>query len=91
VTDSRTPRNCTPFIVVFGGSVIVESVPETNADEQTRELLNKQGAFLADSGKDGSYAQCLVCDRRLAAVLPDEVPFHQGLVYQLQDVRHLNH
>ena len=54
---------------------MVESVsPDT--DEQTAELLNKNVCFIADPGKDGSYAEYVLCDRRLVAIIPEGVSMH---------------
>ena len=72
-----TPPNRTPFVVGFGGSGVVESVSE-NADEMTSELLNKRVVFIADPARDGSYAQYIVCDRRLITEIPDEISLHEG-------------
>lgn len=66
-----TPSTHTPFIVGYGGSGIVEST-SPDADEQSTQLLNKKVCFLADPGKDGSYAQYIVIDRRLVAALSDD-------------------
>lgn len=48
----------------------MESVSET-ADEQTRALLHERVVFIADPATDGSYAQYILCDRRLVAKIPD--------------------
>jgi NADPH2:quinone reductase len=73
-----TPTPAAPFIVGYGGSGIVESISSDNADEQSVQLLNKQVCFLADPGKDGSYAQYIVVDRRLVAVIPEGVPLEEA-------------
>lgn len=72
IDGTPTPAARTPFIVGYGGSGIVESISAANADDQSAQLLNKQVCFLADPGKDGSYAQYIVVDRRLVAVIPEE-------------------
>ena len=56
---------------------MVESVSE-NADEHTSELLNKRVVFIADPARDGSYAQYIVCDRRLVTVLPEDIASHEA-------------
>ncbi|KAL7497752.1 hypothetical protein ACHAWT_007265 [Skeletonema menzelii] len=66
-----TPSGC--FIVGYGGVGIVESL-SPDATENEKQLLHKQVCFLADPRNDGSYAQYIVVDRRLVAIIPDGVP-----------------
>lgn len=67
-----TPSKC--FIVGYGGVGIVESTsPDATTDIQ-QEFLNKQVCFLADPRHDGSYAQYIVVDSRLVAVIPESLP-----------------
>ena len=58
----------------------MEAISTTKADDQTRDLLNKRVAFIADPSKDGSYAQYVLCDRRVVAVIPEEIGVrpHEG-------------
>jgi len=66
-TDVPNP----PLIVGFGGSGMVESIHE-NAEEETKKLLGKKVVFIADPHptKSGSYAEYIVCDRRIVAEIP---------------------
>lgn len=48
------------------------------ADEQSRGLLNKRVVFIADPSNDGSYSQYIRCDRRIVAIIPDDIPFHEA-------------
>ena len=59
-----------PLVVGFGGSGIVESVNETNADLLTKDLVGKKVSFIANPSKSGSYAEYIVCDRRIVAEIP---------------------
>lgn len=70
-----TPSDRTPFVVGFGGSGVVEAV-SADADEVSASLLNERVCFLADPSRDGSYAEYVLCDRRLVAVIPKGVEMH---------------
>jgi NADPH2:quinone reductase len=56
----------------------VESISESTDDSLTRELLNKRVVFISDPSQDGSFAQYVKCDRRVVAVVPDEISFHEA-------------
>eukprot|EP01083_Nonionella_stella_P278600 947476_1 len=60
-----------PLIVGFGGSGIVESINADIADDKTKELLGKKVIFIANPSKSGSYAEYIVCDRRVVAEIPE--------------------
>lgn len=70
-TDVPSP----PLVVGFGGSGIVESVNESVAEDETKNLLGKRVVFLAKPSKPGSYAQYIVCDRRVVTEIPDSLDF----------------
>ena len=74
---TSTPSHRTPFIVGYGGSGVVEAI-SPDADEECNELLNKRVCFLADPSRDGSYAQYIVVDRRVVAVIPDDISLHSA-------------
>ena len=66
---SPVPDHRSPFVVGFGGCGVVEGVADA-ADDATRALMNARVAFLADPSRDGSYAEYVVCDRRVVAPVP---------------------
>ena len=68
---AAVPIHRSPFIVGFGGCGIVEGVAD-DADDATKFLLNQRVAFLADPSKDGSYAEYVVCDRRIVTPVPTD-------------------
>lgn len=67
------PDHRSPFIVGFGGCGIVVAVGDTS-NETTNQWLNRRVVFLADPSKDGSYAEYVVCDRRIVTPLPTDGP-----------------
>lgn len=67
-----TPSGC--FIVGYGGVGIVECASHDATTDVLQEFLGKRVCFLADPRNDGSYAQYIVVDSRLVAVIPDGVP-----------------
>jgi len=66
---TAVPDHRSPFIVGFGGCGVVEGVAD-EADDSTKVLLKRNVAFLVDPSKDGSYAEYVVCDRRIVAPVP---------------------
>ncbi len=63
-----------PLVVGYGGSGVVENVGP-DADEHSKDLLDQNVVFLANPHptKTGSYADYIVCDRRLVAIIPNEI------------------
>ena len=70
---TAVPDHRSPFIVGFGGCGVVVAVGDTT-DDTMNHLLNQRVAFLADPSKDGSYAEYVVCDRRIVTPLPMDGP-----------------
>lgn len=67
---AAVPDHRSPFVVGFGGCGVVEAVAADTADDAAKSLLNARVVFLADPSRDGSYAEYVVCDRRVVAPVP---------------------
>ena len=70
---TAVPDHRSPFVVGFGGCGIVVAVGDPT-DEQIKSWIDQRAAFLADPSKDGSYAEYIVCDRRIVTPLPNAGP-----------------
>ncbi|EJK72891.1 hypothetical protein THAOC_05530, partial [Thalassiosira oceanica] len=77
------PPHRSPLVVGFGGSGTVVAAGEDGEDgrdasaaaaaAKARDLVGKDVCFLADPGRDGSYAEYVVCDARLVCAVPPGV------------------